>query len=381
MTRCAQFVICTVTLLTGFVAGIGVDNWRLSSSVEAEALDPREADRLYQELGSSATTLFESGQVLAKIAALTTPSVVHIQSERAGYNGRRIEETGSGVVLEDAKSGEDYIVTNRHVVADATSESINIHLYDGRVIHPTEVLSDQDTDVAVLRVASSELAAARWGNSDDVQIGHFVVAMGSPFGLSQSVTLGIISAKGRRSLQLGKGRTVLNQDFLQTDAAINPGNSGGPLIDMHGQVIGINTAIASNSGGNEGIGFSIPSNLVRKVVDQLLESGSVQRAYLGVKLDPNFDAEAATRLQLDRARGALVAEVYANTPAARSNLKYADVILGFDGSDVIDQNHLINLVSLTPVGRKVRIVVWRDGKKLTLQVELTKRPELSAGVE
>ena len=381
MTRSVNLLLCSVMLLGGFAAGIGYDHWRLNAPAEAEALDPREADRLYQELGSSATTLFESSQVLAKIAALTTPSVVHIQSERASFNGRRIEETGSGVVLEDPKSGEAYIVTNRHVISDAPSASIKVHLYDGRVIHPTEVLSDQDTDVAVLRVAERDLSPARWGNSDQVQIGHFVVAMGSPFGLSQSVTLGIISAKGRRSLQLGKGRPVLNQDFLQTDAAINPGNSGGPLIDMRGQVIGINTAIASNSGGNEGIGFSIPSNLARMVVDQLLETGTVERAYLGVKLDPDFDAQAAANLKLDRPRGAFVAEVYPNTPAARANMKYADVILSFDGHDVHDQNHLINLVSLTAVGRKVRMVVWRDGKKVTLHVDLAKRPEASGRSE
>src|SRR6185369_1735561 len=135
------------------------------------------------------------------------------------------------------------------------------------------------------------------------------------------------------------------QDFLQTDAAINPGNSGGPLIDLYGQVIGINTAIATNSGGNEGIGFSIPSNLVQLVTDQLLEHGKVTRAYLGVTLDPNFNAESAAKLKLDRARGARVTKVYPNSPASRANLQIDDVVLTFDGVEIIDENHLINLVS------------------------------------
>jgi serine protease Do len=177
-------------------------------------------------------------------------------------------------------------------------------------------------------------------------------------------------------LKLGAGREVLNQDFLQTDAAINPGNSGGPLIDMNGRVIGINTAIASQGGGNEGIGFSIPSNLVQRVMDQLLEYGTVPRAYLGVRLDPAFDAKAARRLRLDRVQGTRVVEVYQRTAAATANLQLDDVILNFDGLDVEDEAHLINLVSLTPIGKTVRVVIWRDGKKVTLNVTLINRTEL-----
>jgi serine protease Do len=224
-----------------------------------------------------------------------------------------------------------------------------------------------------MKVAPTNLQASRWGDSDRVEIGHMVLAMGSPFGLSQSVTLGIISAKGRRSLKLGETTEMLNQDFLQTDAAINPGNSGGPLIDMQGQVIGINTAIASNSGGNEGIGFSIPSNLVRRVIDQLLEYGKVTRAYLGVSLDNDFNADTAGRLKLDRLRGARVVKIHDDSPASRAGLKLDDVLLTFDGIEVMDENHLINLVSLTPVGRKVKMVIFRSGKHLTLDVTVGDR--------
>jgi serine protease Do len=188
--------------------------------------------------------------------------------------------------------------------------------------------------------------------------------------------MGIISAKGRRSLKLGNKAEVINQNFLQTDAAINPGNSGGPLIDLHGRIIGVNTAIASNSGGNDGIGFSIPSNLVRRVIDELLVNGKVQRAFLGVRLDDDFDADTAKRLKLERVRGARIVEVYPNTPASRANLKFDDVILSFGGVDVIDENHLINLVSLTPVDKRVKMSIFRSGKRVTMEVVLGDRTDL-----
>jgi serine protease Do len=187
--------------------------------------------------------------------------------------------------------------------------------------------------------------------------------------------MGIISAKGRRSLELGKQRDVINQDFLQTDAAINPGNSGGPLIDLQGRVVGINTAIASQGGGNEGIGFSIPINLVRYVVDQLLEHGRVQRGFLGVRLDDQFDAAAARQYALDRQKGARVLEVYQNTPAASAGIRVNDVILDFDGISIQDENHLIHIVSLTELNRAIRLRVLREGREITLQITLIERPD------
>lgn len=316
--------------------------------------------------------LHEGSRHLAKIAKLATPSVVHIQCERQTPRGA-VEETGSGVIVRgDGKPGL-FIVTNRHVVRDSNGRSISIHLHDGRVIHPKHKWEDKDTDLAILKITETDLAPADWGDSDKLDIGHMVIAMGSPFGLSESVTLGIISAKGRRSLQLGSGSEVLNQNFLQTDAAINPGNSGGPLIDLDGKIIGINTAIASNSGGNDGIGFSIPSKLVRHVFNQLVKYGQVYRAYLGVQLDPEFSIATAGRLNMDRVRGARVVKVIANTPASRANLKYDDVILSFGGIDVLDQNHLINLVSLTAIDNRVSVVLLRNGRKVNVMVELANR--------
>ncbi len=373
MSRTSAGFLCAVALVSGVVLGARGEWWRWGAIAQAEAPDAGETERGYHELQTGRSPLAASSDLLAKIARLTTNSVVHIQSERRTSRGRLIEETGSGVVMESSKARGFYVVSNRHVVDETDLKNISIHLHDGRVIHPTQIWTDKETDVAIMKVAPTNLQASRWGDSDRVEIGHMVLAMGSPFGLSQSVTLGIISAKGRRSLKLGETTEMLNQDFLQTDAAINPGNSGGPLIDMQGQVIGINTAIASNSGGNEGIGFSIPSNLVRRVIDQLLEYGKVTRAYLGVSLDNDFNADTAGRLKLDRLRGARVVKIHDDSPASRAGLKLDDVLLTFDGIEVMDENHLINLVSLTPVGRKVKMVIFRGGKHLTLDVTVGDR--------
>ena len=374
MSRWGTGVACAGALAAGILLGAQGDWWRASRVAQAESPEATETDRGFHDL-TGRSPLAESSELLAKIVRLTTNSVVHIQSERRTQRGRLVEETGSGVVMESSKAKGFFVVSNRHVIDETPLEQISIHLHDGRVIHPTRVWTDKATDVAIMKVAPMNLHASRWGDSDRVEIGHMVLAMGSPFGLSQSVTLGIISAKGRRSLKLGETSDMINQDFLQTDAAINPGNSGGPLIDMQGQVVGINTAIATNSGGNEGIGFSIPSNLVRRVIDQLLEHGKVIRAYLGVLLDNDFNADTAARLKLDRTRGARIIKIHEKSPASRAELKIDDVILTFDGIEVLDENHLINLVSLTSVGKKVKMVVFRGGKHVTLDVTVGDREE------
>ncbi|MFM9963371.1 MAG: S1C family serine protease [Planctomycetaceae bacterium] len=352
-------VLCGVLVL--------ISGWLAFDRLHA---DPRRGADF--ELDSGTNALRDAGRVMSKIAKQISPSVVHIESIHRTVLRGEVEETGSGVIVHGTHVGGDYVVTNRHVIMAAKLTEIKITLPDGRQVHPERVLEDEASDIAVMKIVAEGLTAASWADSDSAEIGHPVLAVGSPFGLSQSVTFGIISAKGRRSLKLGD-RGVLNQDFIQTDAAINPGNSGGPLIDLTGRVIGINTAIASNSGGNEGIGFSIPSNLVSRVVDQLLEYGKVYRAYLGVKLDPEFDITKARALKLDRARGARVLSIYANTPAARAKLQKDDVILSFDGIDILDENHLINVVSLSPVGKKVRLTVLRRGERMTVQVDLSDR--------
>lgn len=379
MRQSSTVLLCGGTLVVGLVLGAGLGSPTWNRDVQAQPLDATTSERLYRELQDSSA--FQDGSnLLAKIAAVSTPAVVHIQSERKVAGRGREEETGSGVIMNSAKLPGFFVVTNAHVVDKTALESISIHLNDGRLIQPERVWADPQTDVAILKINAPNLSAAKWGDSQKLDIGHMVLAMGSPFGLSRSVTFGIISAKGRRQLKLGQSE-VLNQDFLQTDAAINPGNSGGPLIDMQGRVVGINTAIASSSGGNEGIGFSIPSHLVQRVMEQLLEHGVVSRAWIGVKLDDKFDGKAATKLKLERVHGTRVSEVFPNSPAARAGLVFDDVILTFDTTDVQDHDHLINLVSLSPIGKKIQMVVWRGGKKINLFIVLADRSELPANSE
>lgn len=323
----------------------------------------------------TAATLVEGSRHMARVSSVVMPAVVHIQSTHEA-DGKRVEETGSGVLMKVPNRAGTFIVTNSHVVRGAKYSDIHIQTASGRTITPTRVLEDRATDIAVLTIAGNDYPTARWGDSDQVQIGHIVLAMGSPFGLSRSVTFGIISAKGRRDLKLAENPEdrVINQDFMQTDAAINPGNSGGPLVDLSGRIVGINTAIASNSGGNEGIAFSIPCNLVRRVSTQLLSHGRVRRAYLGVVLDPNFTPEKAQRFGLKRLTGARVSGINPDTPAYRAGLRLNDIVLSFNDIEITDENHLINLVSLSDVGTQARLIVIREGKRVPLKVVLMERP-------
>jgi len=332
-------------------------------------LQPAAREQAYQQLFRDVAELERHGNILKTVAKLVSPTVVHIESQRTEGNrsygrSRTIEEAGSGVIVDF--DGKPYVLTNRHVIREAALGSVNIGLSDGRRIHPTKVWSDRDTDIAVMSIDAAGVVAARVGNSDKVEIGDFVLAIGSPFGLSHSITYGIISAKGRRDLELGDG-AVRFQDFMQTDAAINPGNSGGPLISLRGEVVGINTAIASESGGNEGIGFSIPINMVMVVAKQLIEKGAVARAFLGVTLDSKFTPEAAERLGMPRRVGAHIIRVTPGSPAELAQLKVGDVVLQFNGVGIENDSHLVNVISLTKIGSEVPIILFRAGKTLSVK--------------
>jgi len=348
-----------------------------AESLETLPVSAEARQQLYQEIDRDVAALERQGSLLKRVVRLVTPTVVHIEAERSSredirFSRRSVEEAGSGVVIEH--TGGFYVLTNRHVINDSLLAQIKIKLADGRVLHPKQVWTDRGTDVAIMEVTAPDLVPARLGDSDKLEIGDFVLAVGSPFGLSHSVTYGIISAKGRRDLKLGDG-SVKYQNFLQTDAAINPGNSGGPLLNLRGEVIGINTAIASSSGGSEGIGFSIPINMVTKIATQLIERGNVARAYLGVQLDSRFDAARASALGLPRRAGALVSNVTPNSPAAASDLREGDVILKVNDVTVEDDAHLVNLVSLSGVGEPVNLVVYRAGKVLAVKVKVAKRED------
>jgi len=273
---------------------------------------------------------------------------------------------GSGFVLD----ADGYIITNHHVVEDATKVVVrlkNDKEYDAKVIG-----SDAKTDIAVIRIEGAEgLVPVPLGDSDMLKVGEWVIAIGNPFGLDHTVTAGIVSGKGRR---LNRPDQSAYDDFIQTDAAINPGNSGGPLVNMTGQVVGINSAIFSRSGGNIGIGFAIPINLVRQIVPQLKEHGSVTRGWLGVMIQP-VDEDIAKSLGLPGAKGALVAKVFPDSPAAQAGIEVGDVIVKFDHTDIDKSTDLPSIVANTPVGKAVDILVIRAGKTTTLQVNVAKMEE------
>jgi len=345
------------------------------SSIPAAPVTTRE--RLYAELAADVAELEQRGNILKRIVKLATPAVVHIEARRESESTRSArgesEEAGSGVIIE--RRGKHYVLTNRHVIKYSTLTGINIKLADGRVVHPRQVWTDPPTDVAIMAINTEGLVPARLGDSSKLEIGDFVLAVGSPFGLSHSVTYGIISAKGRRDLRLGDDG-VQYQDFLQTDAAINPGNSGGPLLNLRGEVVGLSTAIASTTGANEGIGFAIPINMVMLIADQLLERGTVVRAFLGVKLDASFGPAEAAQLGMARPEGARVTGITRNSPAEQGRILVGDVILEFDGIRVEDDMHLINLVGMTPVQKEVDVRLLREGRPVNLRVRVANRAQM-----
>jgi serine protease Do len=341
-------------------------------SAAADDLTSEQRERLYQELVRDVAVFEQHGNLLKRAVRLVKPTVVHIAARKQPQSSRSHEEAGSGVIVDIRE--RPYVLTNRHVINDSPLASIDIHLSDGDLLHPTYVWTDKYTDVAVMEVARSGLTPARVGSSEDVEIGDFVLAVGSPFGLSHSVTYGIISAKGRRDLDLGDG-SIRYQDFIQTDAAINPGNSGGPLLNLRGEVVGINTAIASSSGGNEGIGFAMPVDMAMAVARQLVEHGRPLRAYLGVRLSRTFSLRQAARLGLTRSSGGHVTSVTPGSPAALANIRTNDVVVEFDGYQIEDDDHLIRIVGFTPIGKIVGLVVFRAGRRISLKVSVVDRSD------
>ena len=277
---------------------------------------------------------------------------------------QRVQGVGSGVIV----NSDGYILTNHHVVDGALE--IKVELTDNRTFTAKLVGSDQPSDLAVLKIEAKDLPTLSLGDSDKVRVGDFVLAVGNPMGIGQTVTSGIISAKGRQT-GLSDGSF---EDFLQTDAAINRGNSGGALVNTTGEVIGINSQILSPSGGNIGIGFAIPANMAKAVMDQLLKTGKVRRGMLGVSIQP-VDADLAASLDLPAARGAIVTRVQPEGPAEKAGIKRGDVITGINNHLVVDSNALRNTVAGISPGTNVKVSAVRDGKEQNFQVALAELPE------
>jgi len=330
----------------------------------------RELQRLIEEAPPDKKPIY--------VAEKMQESVVHIQtiSEQPVVEGireefyrrfriprRRRGGQASGVIIDAA----GLILTNNHVVANATE--IYVRLHDGRIKKAKLVGGDPRTDLAVISISAPDLRPAELGDSDKILVGEQVLAFGNPFGLSHTVTQGIISAKGRSNVGIADF-----EDFIQTDAAINPGNSGGPLVNLRGEVIGINTAILSNTGSYSGISFAIPINMAKAVKVQLIKSGMVTRGYLGIMAD-EITPDRAGELGLEGKKGALVVEVAPDSPAAKAELKPDDLIIEFDGKSIDGFSSLRNAVALTEIGKKVTVKYIRGGEERQTEVTIVQEPQ------
>ncbi len=361
-----QAVLAVFLGLCAYLGGLSANlltTPRVTYAQTGDATRPydREAVR-----SSSTAALSEAFEVVAR---KVSPSIVAIEAVKPAVKdgkSKSVDDSGSGVLVRFPGRSEVYALTNNHVIGQAPANQITINLFDNRIVKPTRVWADPESDIAILGLGELDsITPAILGDSDRMRVGHWVLAFGSPFGLNQTVTHGIISARERGQVSLGT--TIRIKEFLQTDAAINPGSSGGPLVNLDGEVIGINTAIASPSGSNSGIAFSIPINLVKRIGQELLDKGKVTRGYLGVQLAPGFESTEATKLGLNKAVGALVDGVHPETPAAAAGLKVKDVILELDGEPIRNENQFINRISQMPPGQRVALRVWRERRVIQLE--------------
>lgn len=326
----------------------------------------RPGSRSLESMDSEFTDLVD--RVIPSVVSITTTTAPDREAlvrqffGMAGGGAPQTSKMGSGMIV----SPEGHIVTNWHVINGALE--VAVQLNDGRTFTARVAGADPRSDIAVLKVEAEGLTPIDFGDSESVRVGQMVFAVGNPFGLQETVTQGIISAKGRRTL------SEASNEFFQTSTTINPGNSGGPLIDIRGRVIGINNFIISRSGGSEGIGFAIPSNVARRVYEDIIQRGRVIHPWLGVVMRP-LTKSLARQLGLPDSRGALVAATLANSPAERGGLMGGDVILSFNGRPVHDGKDLRNRVAEAPVGATASFSVLRAGKPLELKVTMEEEPE------
>ncbi len=353
-------LICSVFFLFGTIA-----NAALPQRVDAEAL-PSLAPML-EKVTPAVVNIATEGRVKQQLNPLfADPLFRRFFNVPDQLVERKTSSLGSGVIV-DAKQG--LVLTNNHVIANAVQ--ITVTLRDGRQLEAEVVGTDPETDVAVIKMPADSLADIKLADSDALRVGDFVIAIGNPFGLGQTVTSGIVSALGRSGLGI-KGY----EDFIQTDASINPGNSGGALVNLRGELVGINTAIFSQSGGNIGIGFAIPINLAMQITEQILATGEVKRGFLGVKMQ-NISPALAEAFGLKQQNGVVINEVLEDSPAAKAGLKTGDIIVSVDGKKIRNANDLGNRIGLLPIGAIIKFDVLRDGKKSKFIVTIDEKSQSS----
>ncbi|MGE5893962.1 MAG: Do family serine endopeptidase, partial [bacterium] len=329
------------------------------------------------------TSIGDTNRDFSQIVASVSPSVVNIAAmkksfrDRSSYfnddlfdffdegmpNRRKQQSLGSGVIIAE----DGYIITNYHVIEGANE--IKVTLFDKTSYTGGIVGIDQKTDLAVVKIQARSLPAAQWSTSDRLQVGEFVLAIGNPYGLSHTVTMGIISAVGRANVGIAD-----YEDFIQTDAAINPGNSGGPLVNIRGELIGINTAIFSRSGGYQGIGFAVPSNMAKSVFEQLAKNGRVVRGWIGVTLQ-DLTAELAEGFGLKNTNGALISDVLRGSPAERAGLKRGDIVLSVDKKEIQNVSALRNMVAQSRIGSESEVGIVRNKSSKRFRVSIAELPK------
>lgn len=369
-----------VFLLTLALAVGGIAFWRLMhlSSPQyppsmARGTGPSSVERLPLPSGRSLEAMDNEftelvDHVIPSVVSITTTTAPDREALVRQFFGlarggvAQSNKMGSGMIV----SPDGHIVTNWHVINGASQ--VTVQLSDGRALPARIAGADQRSDIAVLKVDATGLAPIAFGDSESVRVGQMVFAVGNPFGLQETVTQGIISAKGRRTT------SEAANEFFQTSTTINPGNSGGPLIDIRGKVIGINNFIISRSGGSEGIGFAIPSNVAKRVYDDIVQRGRVIHPWLGVVMRP-LNASLARQLGLADARGALVAATMAGSPAERGGLTGGDVITSFNGHQIRDVKDLRNRVAEVEIGTPATMEILRSGKPLQIRVVMEEEPE------
>jgi len=307
--------------------------------------------------------IFTSKEIKApRNPLLNDPLFRHFFGDRLEEYSQRASSLGSGVIV----SPKGYILTNHHVIEAA--DEIEIALADGKKLRAKTVGSDPETDLAVLQVEGADLPAITFGSDEALRVGDVVLAIGNPFGVGQTVTMGIVSALGRSHLGINTF-----ENFIQTDAAINPGNSGGALVDSTGHLVGINTAIYSRSGGSLGIGFAIPVSSVKQVMEQIIANGTVTRGWIGVEAQ-EITAELAQSFKLASIEGALIAGVIRGSPADRAGMRPGDILVAVDGKRVKDPSGMLNLVTALAPGKSAKLKVLREQKELDVTVDVGRRP-------
>ena len=371
-------IIAGVFLLSGVLIGLAlsIGSGRVSTAVSAPAVVAGEGSNGFPAVAKAtmpAVVNISTSRVVKSQGGpaspfMDDPMFKHFFGDQFNKQfqiprERREASLGSGVIV----SADGYIVTNAHVVEKA--DEIKVLLSDKREFTGKVVGSDPKSDVAVIKINGKDLPTLVWGDSEKIEIGEYALAIGNPFGLNSTITLGIISAVGRANMGIEQ-----YENFIQTDAAINPGNSGGALVNTRGELIGINTAIFSRTGGNMGIGFAIPSNMAKNVMDSLIKTGKVVRGYLGVSIQ-DVNPKIAKQFGLDKAQGALVGDVVSDSPADKAGIKSGDVIVRFDGKAVENSTMLRHRAAETAVGKNVEVELVRDKQPLKLNLKVVEQPK------